>query len=138
MSQPLTITDSEFDDVINSDKPVLVDFWAEWCGPCRMIAPILEEIAAEHDSITIAKLNIDENPQAPGRYDVMSIPTMIVFQDGVEKAHLGARPGRSNRSWPSFSAEPDLVMGAFGLTSLAHTVVPCPNAPVPAHRRTDP
>ncbi|MFO7292102.1 MAG: thioredoxin [Actinomycetes bacterium] len=93
MSQPLTITDSEFDDVINSDKPVLVDFWAEWCGPCRMIAPILEEIAAEHDSITIAKLNIDENPQAPGRYDVMSIPTMIVFQDGVEKKRIvGARP----------------------------------------------
>ena len=93
MSQPLTITDSEFDDVINSDKPVLVDFWAEWCGPCRMLAPILEEIAAEHDSITFAKLNIDENPQAPGRYDVMSIPTMIVFQDGVEKKRIvGARP----------------------------------------------
>ena len=87
MSHPLTITDSDFDDVINSDKPVLVDFWAEWCGPCRMIAPILEEIAAEHDSITIAKLNIDENPQAPGRYDVM-IPTMIVFQDGVEKKRI--------------------------------------------------
>ena len=93
MSQPVTITDAEFDEAINSDKPVLVDFWAEWCGPCRMIAPILEEIAAQHDSITIAKLNIDENPQAPGRYDVMSIPTMIVFQDGVEKKRIvGARP----------------------------------------------
>ncbi|HEX7099039.1 MAG TPA: thioredoxin [Acidimicrobiia bacterium] len=93
MSQPVTITDAEFDEMINSDKPVLVDFWAEWCGPCRMIAPILEEIAAEHDSITIAKLNIDENPQAAGRYDVMSIPTMIVFQDGVEKKRIvGARP----------------------------------------------
>jgi len=93
MSQPVTITDAEFDEAINSDKPVLVDFWAEWCGPCRMIAPILEEIAAEHDSITIAKLNIDENPQAPGRYDGMSIPTMIVFQDGVEKKRIvGARP----------------------------------------------
>lgn len=93
MSQPVTITDAEFDEMINSDKPVLVDFWAGWCGPCRMIAPILEEIAAEHDSITIAKLNIDENPQAAGRYDVMSIPTMIVFQDGVEKKRIvGARP----------------------------------------------
>ena len=93
MSQPVTITDAEFDEMINSDKPVLVDFWAEWCGPCRMIAPILEEIAAEHDSITIAKLNIDENPQAAGRYDVMSIPTMIVFQDGVEKKRIvGAAP----------------------------------------------
>jgi len=90
---PKTITDAEFDEVISSSEPVLVDFWAEWCGPCRMIAPILEEIAAEHDKITIAKLNIDENPQAPGRYDVMSIPTMIVFQDGVEKKRIvGARP----------------------------------------------
>ena len=75
------------------EVPVLVDFWAEWCGPCRMIAPILEEIAGEHDSLSVAKLNIDENPQAPGRYDVMSIPTMIVFQDGVEKKRIvGARP----------------------------------------------
>ncbi len=90
---PKTITDAEFDEVISSSEPVLVDFWAEWCGPCRMIAPILEEIAAEHDKITVAKLNIDENPQAPGRYDVMSIPTMIVFQDGVEKKRIvGARP----------------------------------------------
>ncbi|HLT96884.1 MAG TPA: thioredoxin [Acidimicrobiia bacterium] len=93
MSQPKTITDAEFDEAINSGEPVLVDFWAEWCGPCHMIAPILEEIAQEHDSITIAKLNIDENPQAPARYDVMSIPTMIVFQDGVEKKRIvGARP----------------------------------------------
>ena len=95
MSQPLTITDSEFDDVINSDKPVLVDFWAEWCGPCRMIAPILEEIAAEHDSITIAKLNIDENPQAPGRYDVMSIPTLILFQDGQPKKRVVGAKGKN-------------------------------------------
>lgn len=93
MTKPLTVTDADFDQVISSDKPVLVDFWAEWCGPCRMVSPILEEIAAEHDSITLAKINIDENPQAPGRYDVMSIPTMIVFQEGIEKKRIvGARP----------------------------------------------
>lgn len=93
MSQPKTITDADFDATINSAEPVLVDFWAEWCGPCHMVAPILEEIASEHESITVAKLDIDENPQAPGRYDVMSIPTMILFQDGVEKKRIvGARP----------------------------------------------
>lgn len=93
MSQPKTITDADFEQAISSGEPVLVDFWAEWCGPCKMVSPILEEIAAEHDTITVAKLNIDENPQAPGRHDVMSIPTMIVFQDGVEKKRIvGARP----------------------------------------------
>ncbi len=93
MSAPQTITDSDFETAVGSNQPVLVDFWAEWCGPCHMVAPILEEIAAENDSITVAKLNIDENPQAPARHDVMSIPTMIVFQDGVEKKRIvGARP----------------------------------------------
>lgn len=93
MTQPKTITDAEFQDTISSEQPVLVDFWAEWCGPCHMVAPILEEIAGEYDSITVAKLNIDENPQASGRHDVMSIPTLIVFQDGVEKKRIvGARP----------------------------------------------
>jgi thioredoxin 1 len=93
MSQPQIVTDADFQQVISSEKPVLVDFWAEWCGPCRMVAPILEEIAAEHDSITVAKLNIDENPQASASHDVLSIPTMILFQDGVEKKRIvGARP----------------------------------------------
>jgi thioredoxin 1 len=93
MSEIKTINDAQFEDTINSGEPVLVDFWAEWCGPCRMIHPILEELSGEQDSITIAKLNIDENPQAPARHDVMSIPTLILFQDGVEKKRIvGARP----------------------------------------------
>jgi thioredoxin 1 len=90
----VTLTDAEFAGAIADSKPTLVDFWAEWCGPCRMIAPVLEEVAAQHsDQITIAKLNVDENPQSAMSYDVMSIPTLIVFQDGMEKKRIvGARP----------------------------------------------
>ena len=90
----MTATDAAFDDLINGDKPVLVDFWAEWCGPCRMVGPIVEEIAGEYPTkISVAKLNVDENPQTAMQYDVMSIPTMIVYQDGVEKKRIvGARP----------------------------------------------
>ncbi len=90
----MTATDAAFNDLINGDKPVLVDFWAEWCGPCRMVGPIVEEIAGEYASkISVAKLNVDENPQTAMQYDVMSIPTMIVYQDGAEKKRIvGARP----------------------------------------------
>lgn len=90
----VTLTDTTFAAAIAGSKPVLVDFWAEWCGPCRMVAPVLEEIATERaDKIVIAKLNIDENPQTQTNFDVMSIPTMILFQDGVEKKRIvGARP----------------------------------------------
>ncbi|MDH3606801.1 MAG: thioredoxin [Acidimicrobiia bacterium] len=88
----ITATDDTFTDIVSAEKPVLVDFWAEWCGPCRMIAPILDEVASENDTLSIAKLNVDENPQAAMQNDVMSIPTMILFQDGVEKKRLvGAR-----------------------------------------------
>ncbi|MFI6106168.1 thioredoxin [Streptomyces sp. NPDC051310] len=88
------VTDDSFEeDVLKSDKPVLVDFWAEWCGPCRQIAPSLEAIASEHDELTIVKLNIDENPATAAKYGVMSIPTLNVYQNGeVTKTIVGAKP----------------------------------------------
>ncbi len=89
------VTDDSFtSDVLQSEKPVLVDFWAEWCGPCRQVSPILEEIAGEHaDKIEIVKLNVDENPRTAADYGVVSIPTLNVYQGGlVVKSIVGAKP----------------------------------------------
>jgi thioredoxin 1 len=92
----LTLSDGTFDETIGgSDTPVLVDFWAEWCGPCKMIAPTLSEIAAEHrGKLTIAKLNVDENPDTARRFEVMSIPTLLVFKDGAQAKRIVGAKGK--------------------------------------------
>ena len=96
------VSDDSFEaDVLGSGKPVLVDFWAEWCGPCRMIAPALEEIAGDlGDKVKIVKLNVDENPNTAAKYGIMSIPTLMMFKNGeIASRQVGAAPKQKLQQW---------------------------------------
>ena len=95
MSKPVEVNDSNFDQmVLQSKTPVLVDFWAVWCGPCRMVAPVVEELADEYEGkVTMVKLNVDENPKTASQYGIMSIPTLFIFKDGAPVSNIiGFRP----------------------------------------------
>ena len=96
MAEIIHVGDADFEEkVLKSDKPVLVDFWADWCGPCHMVAPVLQEIAGEKDNIQIVKLDVDANPEVSRRYGILSIPSMLLFVDGVEKRRLVGARGKS-------------------------------------------
>jgi len=101
------VTDTSFDaDVLKSSEPVVVDFWAEWCGPCRMIAPALDEISGQvGDKVKIVKLNVDENPNTAAKYGIMSIPTLLMFKNGeISSRQVGAAPKQKLHQWISGAA----------------------------------
>ena len=97
MAQLEVLTDTTFDEEVGaSELPIVVDFWAEWCGPCRMVAPVLEQIASEHaGKVRVAKVNVDDSPSIARRYDIMSIPTLMVFTDGVAKKRIVGAKGKA-------------------------------------------
>ena len=91
--KPIEVTDANFDQVLGDGRPTIVDFWAAWCGPCRMIAPVLEEIAASRSDVRVAKLDVDENPRSSSRFGVQGIPLLVFFKDGIERGRVvGAVP----------------------------------------------
>ncbi|MEQ8423680.1 MAG: thioredoxin [Cyclobacteriaceae bacterium] len=94
MGKTIELNDSNFEEALKGDKPVLVDFWAEWCGPCKMIGPVVEELAGDYEGkAVVAKVNVDENPQVAGRYGIRSIPTLLVFKGGqIVDKQVGAVP----------------------------------------------
>jgi thioredoxin 1 len=106
MTQPIT-TDTFESEVLQSETPVVVDFWAEWCGPCRAVAPVLDQIAAEREDLRIVKVNIDEEPALAQRYGILSIPTIVLFKDGEpQAAAVGAQPKRMLEHSLGLVAEP--------------------------------